>query len=45
MILTDKNNTKIIIGCDCGSESIGISKLEFDDGFKEYFINVKREHS
>lgn len=40
MILTDKNHTKIIIECDCGSESIGISKLEFDDGFKEYFIDI-----
>lgn len=37
MILTDKNHTKIIIECDCGSESIGISKLEFDDGF---FIDI-----
>lgn len=40
MILTDRNNTKIIVECDCGCESICISKLEFDDGFKEYFVEI-----
>ncbi len=40
MILTDKNHTKIIIECDCGNESIGIRKLEYDDVFKEYFIDI-----
>lgn len=40
MILTDKNKTKVIIECDCGCESIGLSKMEFDEGSKEYFIDI-----
>jgi hypothetical protein len=30
MILTDKNNSKIIVNCDCGSESIELTKLSFE---------------
>ncbi|AGC68507.1 hypothetical protein Cst_c15190 [Thermoclostridium stercorarium subsp. stercorarium DSM 8532] len=40
MVLADKNCRKIIIECDCGCESIGIEKMEFENGVKEYFISI-----
>jgi hypothetical protein len=40
MILTDKNNSKIIIECDCGCEAIELSKWEVTENTKEYCLSI-----
>jgi len=40
MILTDKNNTRIVIRCDCGTESIGIGKLFDGEEPLEYYMDI-----
>lgn len=40
MILTNKDETKVIIECDCGCKAITFSKLE-DEDYEEYIIGTE----
>jgi hypothetical protein len=40
MILTDKDNKKIMIECECGCSGLEFNKFDWEDGLpKEYYIS------
>lgn len=40
MVLTNKEETKIIIECNCGCESLSIDSFDNGNGTKDYFISM-----